>query len=226
MTTDADDQTPSAVGTVVAGKAKATGSPVNTTVNATATIAPGEAHARGGSATITVGDFRDWLPPGSPEPNLAELITREEMLDQVRAIPMRISESTLRNREAQGILPRPMRRWRGGSTKALYPTWMPRLVAFTDLMLDSRSGRLTVPDPSEVAAQARDYVLDIYARIPMWESKEFNEDLPRVLATVADVFQQVDGRRPVTATVTLKGEDGTVLAILDRIEIEADRAAT
>lgn len=217
--TDKTDTSESAVGTVVAGEAAATGSEVTGRVDAVGTIRSGTARAQGARVTLTVGDFRDWLPAGSPEPELDELITREEMLEQVRAIPMRISESTLRNREAQGILPRPMRRWRGGSTKALYPTWMPALVAYTDLLLDSRSGRLTAIDPAAVAADAREYVLGIYQRIPMWESKEFNDDLPAVLGTVADVFETVDGRRPVTATVTLKAEDGTVLAMLDQITI-------
>lgn len=197
MTDGTDDQEPSAVGATVTG----------------------EARIRSIRANPPGSDFRDWMPVGSPEPELDELITREEMLEQVRAIPMRISESTLRNREAQGILPRPMRRWRGGSTKALYPTWMPTLVAYTDLLLDSRSGRLTALDPAAVAADAREYVLGIYQRTPMWESKEFSEDLPAVLGTVADVFLKVDGRRPVMATVTLKTEDGTVLAVLDRIRI-------
>ncbi len=69
----------------------------------------------------------DWLVPGQLEPK--PLITREELVDRVRQLGYRVNTGDLRYWEAEGILPQAVKRWHDGATRALYPEWMPYLVA-------------------------------------------------------------------------------------------------
>jgi len=168
-------------------------------------------------AVIPIGDFRTWLPPGSPEPELDDLITREELLEEIRAVPMRMSESTLRLRESQGILPRPMRRWRDGATRALYPRWMAELVIFSDILLDSRLGN-PAADPSAIAAKTRGYVPGILERAARWRSTALTDDIPAALARLADLFSDAE-KPPTQASITLRDADGGLIATFNGIQI-------
>jgi len=188
-------------------------------------VVAGNARTEGGRAPITVGDFRDWLPPGSPEPELGELITRAQVLEEVHGRGIRISESTLRAREAEGILPRPIRRWRDGATRALYPSWMPQLVAFTDILLDSKSGRPGQQTPEEATKSSRSFALWLVDQSALWQAKEITEDLPNVLASVADLVTN-ERNRPVQASLTLRTAEGVVMATIDGIQIPDHRSET
>jgi len=72
--------------------------------------------------------WRAWLPPGAPEPPLAELLTRADILDWLDRRRLAVRENDLRFWEARGVLPRPWRKWRDGAARALYPAWYPVLV--------------------------------------------------------------------------------------------------
>jgi len=193
--------------------------------SAVGNVVAGNARTEGGRATITVGDFRDWLPPGSPEPELYELITRAQVLEEVHARGIRISESTLRVREAEGILPRPMRRWRDGATRALYPSWMPRLVGLTEFLLDSKSGRPGQQTPEEAAKSSRSFALWLDDQELFWQATEVTHDLPNVLAAVADLIP-TDRDRPTQASLTLRTAEGVVIVTLDGIQIPDHRTGT
>ena len=67
-----------------------------------------------------------WLPPGTATP--AELLTRDELLARLGRWDVDASESDLRYWEYVGALPRPVRRWHRGATRAVYPSWYPALV--------------------------------------------------------------------------------------------------
>ena len=69
----------------------------------------------------------DWLTPGHPEPR--PLFTREEVVDRTRKLGFKVSAGDLRYWEAEGVLPRAVKRWHGDATRALYPEWMPYLIA-------------------------------------------------------------------------------------------------
>ncbi len=70
--------------------------------------------------------WRDWLPPGADVP--AELLTREQILERLRRWRVEATEADLRYWEYEGILPRPVRQWHKGATRAVYPSWFPILV--------------------------------------------------------------------------------------------------
>ncbi len=65
----------------------------------------------------------DWLPEGAPEPDLAELFTRDELIEELHRRGVDVSARTLAYWESEGVLPRALRRWRDGSPAALYPDW-------------------------------------------------------------------------------------------------------
>lgn len=72
--------------------------------------------------------WRDWMPEGAPEP---ELLSRAELLDQLKAWRVDATERDLRFWEYEGILPRSIRRSHNGAVRAVYPKWyayLPRRV--------------------------------------------------------------------------------------------------
>jgi DNA-binding transcriptional MerR regulator len=69
--------------------------------------------------------WRDWLPPGAPEP---ALLSRDELLGRLRAWRIEATERDLRFWEYEGVLPRSIRRSHGGAVRAVYPAWYANLV--------------------------------------------------------------------------------------------------
>lgn len=68
--------------------------------------------------------WRGWLPDEIPSPDDDELITRDQLLAIVNDQGIKISVSDLRYWERLGVVPRPVRKWHNGATRALYPTQM------------------------------------------------------------------------------------------------------
>jgi len=84
-----------------------------------------------------------WSPSGTQEPEL--LLTKEQLLDELRKMGESIPERTLNHWQAIGMIPRPVRRWHEGKPASLYPAWMPELVARARVM--RRAG----DSPDEIA---------------------------------------------------------------------------
>lgn len=72
--------------------------------------------------------WRDWLPAGSPDPAPETLLTRDEVVETLERRRVDASVRDLRFWEAEGVLPRPIRRSHKGAVRAVYPDWYPHLV--------------------------------------------------------------------------------------------------
>ncbi len=83
----------------------------------------GESRAKGKGKRST---WRDLLAPDAPLPT--ELLTREQVLAQLKAWRVDATEADLRYWEYEGVLPRPVRQWHEGAVRALYPAWFVPLV--------------------------------------------------------------------------------------------------
>lgn len=70
----------------------------------------------------------DWVKDGAPNPKPEDLITRDEMIDRLHEAGVPITTRELRYWEAEGALPRPVRRAHTGATRAVYPNWVLALV--------------------------------------------------------------------------------------------------
>lgn len=66
--------------------------------------------------------WRDWQPPGTPDPD--ELLTREELVARLNDLAIDITASDLRYWEGLGILPRGIRKRVGRATYVYYPRWL------------------------------------------------------------------------------------------------------
>jgi hypothetical protein len=73
--------------------------------------------------------WRDWMSPDAPEPTDDELMTRSEFVTAVQERTPHILETTIATWERAGALPRPVRRWFRGATRATYPRWLVDLAA-------------------------------------------------------------------------------------------------
>ncbi len=63
----------------------------------------------------------DWLPERAPDLELGDLLSRDELLQELRDRGVDVNARTLASWEAKGTLPRAIRRWRDGAPAALYP---------------------------------------------------------------------------------------------------------
>ncbi|MDP9470071.1 MAG: hypothetical protein M3Q71_05300 [Chloroflexota bacterium] len=72
--------------------------------------------------------WRDWLPPGTPEPDT--LLTRTELLARLHAEGVDVSTHDLDNWQTAGIIPYGIRRRHEGATRTLYPKWMVDLIRY------------------------------------------------------------------------------------------------
>src|SRR5215210_5828485 len=79
--------------------------------------------------------WRDWLPPGHPEPSL---ITRGELLATLARRGLVVTERKLRAWEADGALPAPLWRRLDRAPCPLYPAWYAEVV---EAMPRSRTSR-------------------------------------------------------------------------------------
>lgn len=148
--------------------------------------------------------WRDWIPEGYPEPADDELITREEMLDQLGSMGLDLPLGTLRHWEGIGILPAPIRRRHSGATRALYPPWMPHLVH--SLATSKRWGT-----PAEtLAAKSREIAREVITHHELQQLAS-TEQVQAALALLADRCEALAGDRPLAVDMTLIGsEHGSV----------------
>ncbi len=58
--------------------------------------------------------WRDWMSPEAPEPT--ELLSRDELVNQLRQEGIKVSAADLRNWQDDGIVPYGIRRWYQGIT--------------------------------------------------------------------------------------------------------------
>ncbi|MDP9363481.1 MAG: hypothetical protein M3Q10_04495 [Chloroflexota bacterium] len=63
----------------------------------------------------------DHRPADWPPPDPADLLDRQELLEELRDRGVEVDDVALVFWEKSGVLPRPMRRWRDGAPRALYP---------------------------------------------------------------------------------------------------------
>lgn len=80
--------------------------------------------------------WRDWMPAGAPDP---EVLSRDELLEELAERGVKISEYTLEHYRRNGILPRPVRQRHGGVTQAVYPMWF--VPAIRSIKRQQASGR-------------------------------------------------------------------------------------
>ena len=71
----------------------------------------------------------DLLPPGAPEIPTDDLLTRQELLQELRDRGVDVSEVALVYWEKAGVLPRSIRRRRHGAPRSLYPHYAVDAVA-------------------------------------------------------------------------------------------------
>jgi len=95
------------------------------------------------------------MVPGTPEPT--DLITRDEVIARLRRRGVKVAARTLAHWESVGATPHPVRRWRDGAPRALYPDWVvdiaiqvPHFLRYEGLTLsevgDALRGQLWPPD--------------------------------------------------------------------------------
>ncbi len=70
----------------------------------------------------------DWVKDGAPDPSPEDLITRDELIDHLQQAGVPITARELRYWETAGALPRPVKRSHTGAIRAVYPTWVLRLI--------------------------------------------------------------------------------------------------
>ena len=151
----------------------------------------------------------DWIPDGYPVPPEDEWIGRDDLLAQVRSRGLSLSPRTLGLWEASGIVPRPVRRWHNGATRALYPPWAAQMVMLANEVKDDRS------DAEDVSQTVRILTKYVIRNNEVWQWSVVNQLLPAVLNNLADYYQESFGERPNSIDIRINNEKGQPLTTLE-----------
>jgi len=158
---------------------------------------------------------KTWLdlqPPGAPEPSL---LTRAQLLERVGRDA---DESDLRYWESIGVLPKPIRRWHNGATRALYPAsyivgiWNIRRLQANGLPLEQIRGsvwRLLALFAAKEAATEPENLIDLYLdHRPTWETPSISPTTEAGLRQLARSREELTGVPTERIEVRIIGKDG------------------
>ncbi len=164
----------------------------------------------------------DWHPKDIPMPT--SLLTRDELLERLKAWGVEVETGDLRFWEYTGILPRPVRRRIEGATRAYYPPWMmsmvrllrelqaggyplrdigPRLRAFASEAAEFKS--FFEQQAAQGKAVDEHYALAIPVEIAI--EKELRDDYRPSLLTLARFHERLTGQSVKRIEIRLLGED-------------------
>jgi hypothetical protein len=146
--------------------------------------------------------WRDWLPETNL-PDESTWITRKQLLEQLEAEGTPVPVRTLMYWEARGVLPRPVRQWRGSSAPVWYPPW------HAEVVKEVASGALRERNLNNYLAHEN------YWRWQQW-AEQWNQVVwffrdgagQPAIDALADLYQKAHGQRPVGGTLTFYGPDG------------------
>ncbi len=136
----------------------------------------------------------DWMPPGSPMP---ELLSHDELLKALHDRGVDVSPVALEHWRKSGVLPRPVRRWHDGATRPVYPIWL--VGAITHLRQLQEAGKSL----EEITPIMRSWA----ASTVSWRDP-LAEPIAAVRAAVLDLAR-IAGPNAASATITLHTQDGT-----------------
>ena len=150
------------------------------------------------------GTWRAWVPNGFPEPAPDDMLTRAELLEELRGRGIDIPERTLKFWQTRGLLPKPTRHWRDNATRSLYPDFYPRVVAYLH-------GLQAAGTPMrQLAPLVRAYALSSIG----WEDP-LRPPLDKAGAAAAELARAVErytgGLRIVEAELRFRDETGRVV---------------
>jgi len=146
--------------------------------------------------------WRDWVPEGYPEP--PHLITRAELLGELNRDGIDVNARTLMYWESAGVLPRPVRRQRDGSIKALYPLGWQALVR--DVRSLQRNGLSLQEIADEVRHRAQPYLTH-----KQWTGRAYLDAVSGVGELAKAI--ELEGAGPITGfRIVFTGPDGKTVA--------------
>ncbi len=145
-------------------------------------------------ATAPRLEWLDLLPDGAPAPSLDELLTRDQVLEDMRHHGLDIDEVTLVYWEKAGILPRAVRRQRDGIVRALYPRWS--LPVIREVRAYQAAGRRLRDIAPQTQALARAWAMSAIGWLdPMAESLGA---MRAALVTLAKTQERIGVDHPIT----------------------------
>lgn len=123
--------------------------------------------------------WEDWLPDDAPDPG--EYLTRDELAERLTAMGADVGADDFRHWEAVGALPKTVRRWHDGATRAVYPDW------FIPLVIGLRELQATKMSLADIGPALRDAFEESLTR--RQNESDFNDVLARMIAR--EVFRQL-----------------------------------
>ncbi len=149
----------------------------------------------------------DWMPPGMTAPPPEELLTRTELLAEIRGVGLDTTPRTLQSWEALGILPRPIRQWHQGAVRALYPRWFVHLVEIA--VLTRQRERWS---PSQIAEHVRSRTREAVALDVMERMEPIPDGFNTALSQMAARRERLSGRRVDAVEVRFLDECGRTVS--------------
>lgn len=143
----------------------------------------------------------DWFAGETSPPT--EVMTRDELLEQLRRNGIDVNARTLMYWESKGVLPRPVRRYVGGSPKATYPA------GWIDVVALVRTQQEDGDSLQEIEALVRAMGPGI-VKAATWTTQQAGRDAMLALAKLAATTERVAGK-PITAIRVVMTSNGEIV---------------
>lgn len=149
--------------------------------------------------------WRDWTPDGYPEPADDELITREQLVEELNRANVKMTARNLRHWEALGILPGPIRRRHDGATRALYAPWVVRLGMI------AAAAKTFGSSPEKLGREMRGVAATVIVQAELRKQVATDERIRDAAKALADRYEEYLGERPALVGMTFRRDDGVPL---------------
>ena len=149
--------------------------------------------------------WRDWTPDGYPEPDDDELITREQLIDELNRANVKMTARNLRHWEALGILPGPIRRHHEGATRALYAPWVVRLATI------AAAAKTFGSSPEKLGREMRETARTVIVQVALRKQAATDERIRDAVKALADRYEEYLGERPALVSMSFRRDDGAHL---------------
>ena len=160
----------------------------------------------------------DWIPdePGWFGPTDEELITRDELLERVKDLGVKIHPRTLQQLENQGLMPRPVRRWHDGAVRALYAPWVVDLAIRAQ---ERRRGKWPLDKAQADVREAAKQAIVTYG-MDKWGGTGIPLDFTRHLVGLARRQESITGKPvPVVEVRFLDTDDRAVATMRQDVSV-------
>jgi hypothetical protein len=155
--------------------------------------------------------WRDWhtrYAPHVPMPGNDELLTRDQLMADLRRLGVDVTERTIHNWQKQRVIPSPVRHTIAGASRAMYAPW----VAYTIALADAERRRSRPVEEVAAAVRAKAGQIIAFADTHTQAWADLTEEMSAVLRKWANRYQDRHDVTPAFVQIAIWDHARTLIS--------------